>query len=459
MNKIKIKTWLLAGFSALCMLSACNDDEYSTGLEIHPIDELIGVYHDSSRTIKAYTYENENEIFVSNSQTNYMLGFCNDPHLGEFQNDIITHVSFSDLKYSFIDSAKSLTVQSVKLYLDFGYSDGDTTGLQSFSLYELSKNVSVRDLNDVELYEETLFDYYDQNNPLHTFQVQPRRSWPDTLSVIEIDLPIEFAERLLTDTIFQEGDTLLPYRNDSIFNAEILNGFYIKSNSNSQSKSISTLIMNDSTRLEVSYIKVYNDTLVDTVNYRYDIKSEYKANLFYKNLSEKIAYNKMYTDIEMATTDTVVYIKNNNGAYTQIRIDSIGNWNRKDSGNVVINKASILLELNEYDYADSSLATDYSPLSSVNVFREIGSSLYGLRAHLDASGNVSPISGRLTRAGYGYEIIITEEVQELFKNEQWDEPLHLIVRSSSNSGSPNRVILNSSTNNNPLKLLITYSKY
>lgn len=480
MNILKMKTWLLAGFCALSLLYACTDDEYNAGLEIHPKNELIGIGHDSSQTIMAYSYVNENTINISTGYTNMVLGYCNDPILGETTNNIISHIDKSDITSHFLEDI--IIVDSVNLYIQMVSSDGDTTNNQNISIFELEHDADLLNLSGVDLYTETLFGYIKPTALVDGFEFKPYINWADTSDTDTsiITIPIrdeEFINRLSTDVVdhfdvtidsVYDADSNLTinydttlyynYNTDSLFKANVLNGIYIKSNkSSSQSLSV---INCSGTNMQMYYRRFYTDTATglqthDTLSFFYSFDDQYKASIFYKEISNNFIYNELYTDIDGPNVkeDTVVAIKNNNGLYTQIVIDGIGNW--EDSVNTVINKASILLEFNE----PIDIINSFTQIPSVYIHRILDSELTYLAYHYDASG-VAALAHRSTGTGYGYEIILTSEVQELYENKQWDEPIYLQVKSTSNISLPNRVILNSHLHDeNPMQLMITYSKY
>ncbi len=448
-NKFRIKTWLVAGFSALSMLYACSDDGNSAGLEIHPPNDNISLLIHSSNDLKAFTYESENKIFISTSHSNVLLGLCNDPILGQFQNNFITKVGIAPSND--IYDTVIVEVDSLILYLNFNSSDGDTTEIQDINIYELELDSDITDLNGVELYSHTLNGYY---NPkvLKTFPLQPRKSWYNdnvNRSPIRVDLSKEqeLIDRLLIREIaINEDSSIYPYQNLTLFNEHILNGFYFEAVKNDKSGSVASL-SKDSTRM-VMYYRVIGDTKTDTTSFIYDIASQPKANIFYRTFKEDLTYNKMYTDINRASEDTVIYIKNNNAFYTKIVIDDIGIWTQ-DSGS--INKAAIFLEFSEV--IDTN--TLFYPIGSLIAHRKVGSELYPLFKHTSSKGIV-PIGINFDRTGY--EIVITKEVQDMIKERE--NSITLVIKSAENYSTPRRVILNSPLKDeSPMNFTITYTKY
>ncbi len=449
-NKLGIKTWLMAGFSALSLLYACSDDENTAGLEIHPPNDAISIEHRDSAVVKAYTYENENNIVVASSYASVLLGYCNDPVLGQFQNNFITKVGITTT--SEIYDSVIVIADSLILYLDFYASDGDTTMPQEINIYELELNSDINNLQGVELDNQTLDGYYNPNEPLTTFTLQPRTSWyNDTVSrsPIRIDLSDkqDLIERLLTREIVINTDSLIyPYQDVTVFNEHLLNGLYFEAVKNNESGSVAVINI-DSTRMAM-YYRAIGDATTDTLTYVYPIATQSKANLYYRTFNEALVYNKMYTNIEMSVEDTSIYLKNNNAFYTRIVIDDIGEWDPL----VSINKASIFLECEEQIDSD----TLFKPIESIVAYREIGSDKYLLAKHNDQEGGPAPIYYNSTKRGY--EIVITGEMQDMIKEEE--SSIMLYVRSNENHFSSRRTILNSPLKeNNPMKFIVTYSIY
>lgn len=452
-------------FATLFVLFSCKDEQNEIGKELLPSNQKATLRNDSSKVLHAYTYESENYISVTRSMTNILLGYTNDPVLGTTQCDLITHVSLSDpLKVPFSDKEAKVEVDSCVLYLEFYSSEGDTTKEQSFSLFELSPEANIADLDKKELYNHTLNDYFDSSKPLATFTYQLRKAWNDTkkkkrYTPVPFHLPKEFGQRLLTYYKIENGDTILPYKKDSLFRKHILNGFYIKSNSNENSKGISVLSKNppngknvkDSTRMQV-YYKLHKKDTIESHSYVYDIALQTKANIFYNEFNKSLVYNKMYTNLNRAQTNASIYLKNNNALYSRILLENIGSW--ADSGTVAINKVTVSLPVEKRVGND----TIFEPIQAIYAYYKKNKVYYSLQMHTDSDQKILPIM--YNKKKNSYEIILTSEVQQLYKEKKWDTPIELLVKSATNRTSARSSIINSPIHEtNPMKLILTYTKY
>lgn len=452
-------------FATLFILFSCKDEQNEIGKELLPSNQKAILRNDSSKVLHAYTYESENYISVTRSMSNVLLGYSNDPVLGAVQCDLITHVSFSDpLKVPFSDKEARAEVDSCVLYLEFYSSDGDTTKEQSFTLFELSPEANIANLDRKELYNHTLNDYFDNSKPLATFTYQLRKAWNDTkkkkrYTPVPFHLPKEFGQRLLSYYKIENGDTILPYKKDSLFRKHILNGFYIKSNPNKNSKGISTLSKNppnsknvrDSTRMQV-YYKLHKKDTTESHSYVYNIALQTKANIFHNEFNKSLVYNKMYTDLSRAQTNSSIYLKNNNALYSRVLVESIGSW--ADSGTVAINKVAINLPVEKRIGND----TVFKPIQGIYVYYKKNKNYYSLKMHTDSEGKPTVIM--YNKKLNSYQVILTHEAQQLYKQKKWDTPIELLVKSATNSLSGRSSIINSPIHDtNPMKLILTYTKY
>lgn len=447
-------------FVALYVLLACKDEENKIGEQTYPDEQKTKIISDSSMVLSAYTYQSENYITTTRSMSNVLFGYSNDPILGSVQCDIITHVSKSSLLATpELKENEKVEIDSCVLYLEFQSSDGDTTTKQSFTVYELNHDVNVSDLDNKEVYKHTLNNYFDNSKPLKTFTYQPRRTWKysnDTIrrTPISFHLPIEFAKRIMVDEIIKNGDTIKPYLKDSLFNKYILNGFYLKSDPNPNCRSVAKIAkssdaQSDSTRMQI-YYRIHKTDTVESHSNTYDIALQTKANIFYNNFNKSLIYNKMYTPLGIAKTDTAIYLKNNNGMYARIVVENIGNWT--DSGKVALNKAAIVIPVNKRPVRD----TLFDPIESIYVYYKSGSNYYALNMHSNSNG---VIAIKYNSDLNGYLVVLTHEVQQLYRQKKWNEPIELLIKSATNSSSARSSIIKSPTNDKPMKLILTYTKY
>lgn len=463
-KRIKQKKIFALLFATLFVVFSCKDDQENIGKELFPNEQKVILKNDSSRVLHAYTYQSENFISATRSMSNILLGYSNDPVLGTMQCDLITHISLSDpVKTPFSDKEAKVEVDSCVLYLEFYYSEGDTTKEQSFTVFELSPNANIADLEKKELYNHTLNDYFDPSKPLATFTYQLRKTWNDTknkkrYTPVPFHLPKEFGQRLLTYYKVENGDTILPYKKDSLFRKHILNGFYLKSNPDKNSRGFSVLSkgtedtkIKDSTRVQV-YYKLHKKDTTESLSYVYDIASQIKANIFHNEFNKSLVYNKMYTSLSMAQTNSSIYLKDNNALYSRILVESIGSW--ADSGTVAINKAAVNLPVEKRIGND----TIFEPIQAIYVYYKKNKNYYPLQMHTDSEGKILPIT--YNKEKNNYEIILTREIQQLYKEKKWDTPIELLIKSATNSTSARSSIINSPIHEtNPMKLILTYTKY
>lgn len=462
----------MAGFYALSMLYSCSDEDYEAGVSLHPPSELISVHFDSTQTVEAYSYEMENNFIVSYDMSYLLLGYSNDPILGETENAFATHIEYyssvfvhpttlikdsvyvqdSDTSYwSQVNTVHEnhIIIDSVYLLLEFGSSTGipytDSIGIdQEIEIYELLHDVNLYSLNGKESNSNS-FDDKIKPEILAKATFTPYSIWniDNNEKTLRIDLPLELGKRLLQDTIFEGSDTILPYQDESYFNEHILNGLYVKPKNDVNTRTTISSIIAASTSVGVKYrhfnITGGDSVIVDTAVFTVSATNTYKTNHFQNHYSAGVVTNPISTDVGEAKSDDYVYLKNN-GLFARIVIDDIGNW--ADSTNISINKASIKLDFIE----PFDTNTVFSPIPTLIVFQEIGNTLAYMQDHFD--GNSSLVN----RTEDGYEIILTTEMQKMIKNNE--KSITILFQSASNNSSAYRSVMLQ-----PKHINITYSKY
>ncbi len=419
------------------MFASCEDEPNAMGLEVNDPGLRISVSHDSLLQVNTYTYESENYISVSTSNT-LLLGYMNDPKLGKFYNNAMAEFTPG---VSYVDFDTLTIADSLVLIMELYTAYGDTTATQKLRVFEIDTTKYLSNLSGKELGELTLKGYYDPQKPLAEATYLPH--YTDTTR-LRINLGQELANRLI-DTAFVDY-----YYTTANFNDYVFRGLYFESQAvNDDGGAISTIKMNDSTRLVLYTHYVITDTTTNTDSIvsdetSFSLKSSYKANIFKKEIKPEVVYNPMYTDLENTKEDSLVYLKNNNALYAKIKVE-VKPW--KDS--ILLNRAVLRIPVDVPETLSDSL---YMPNPSfyATLYYDNNETLLTDHSYNNAVSALYLVDGYVS-------VYITTEMQYAIKNDEEELIIHL--RGANGQVTANRSIIYGTQHpTNPTKLFVTYSK-
>lgn len=437
---IKLKTFLWVGFCVSgCFLSSCIDDEGNVGLELQNPEDRVAVFNDSTSQINTYTYQQADSIYLSPGYL--LLGYNNDKILGAFQNNFMTEVSLSSFN---VDFGEEPVADAMVLYLDYNYSYGDTTQMQTISIYELkterSLNDSSKTINARPMDSTVVSEYYNATEPLTTFSFYPNPA--DTLP-IKIILPDSFKDRFL-DTSY--------YSTQDIFSDSVFRGFYFVAKPIAEGGAISYFNTGDSTRMELQY---HDDTVAKTYTYSIDSYS-YRCNIFYRTTHPEIKSIATRTAADTSFEQELFYIKNNNTFEANINISGLNTW--MDSGYFTINKALITIYEDEPSDLSDSINYHHSSLQVLKVDSTYKKTY--LEEYITNTG-YSPIYPQMLDDGsYFYQININKTLYNAIIAGEDNLNLVIAADEATNRATANRTILRGAKHlETPLKLKLTYTKF
>ncbi len=437
----RLKTFLWVGFCVSgYLLFSCTDDVSQLGLDLQNPIEKLQVHNDSSSVIHTYSVQQPDSITLWPYYL--LLGYCNDPALGQFQNNFMTEVSLTSFSTDFGDNP---VADSLVLYLDYVAAYGDTTQTQNITVYELNKNLSLNDtaesINRQPMEESVIAKYYDASKPLMTFSFRPNPA--DTMP-LRIKLPNSLRDRLLDTSYYHSQDT---------FNLKVFRGFYFVANIN-DGGAISYFVDDDSTRMELYY---HDDTVKHA--YVYDIYNEtYKCNIFKRSYNPDIKVVPYKTTPDISYEQDLFYLKNNNALEGRIDISGLHTW--ADSGLFTINKAELILTVKPPETPSDSI---YKHHASIMVFGiDSVFKRYYLGDYYD-SYNQAYNSVPYDTVVDGYIVSLNYTIANAIKN--GEDKVSLTIETDNSSIPANislatrTLFLGAKAAEKPVKLKISYTKF
>ena len=133
---------LLGVLCALLFFVSCDKGDKTIGLDNLPASDLLKTYVDSTST--TITLSTTDDDSVRSSAISYMVGEKNDDVLGKTRAGFVTRLYIQGLN---LDDLANFTLDSVcfRLSKSHKYVYGDTSTAQTFSLYEVTQDITVED--------------------------------------------------------------------------------------------------------------------------------------------------------------------------------------------------------------------------------------------------------------------------------------------------------------------------
>lgn len=417
------------------VFTSCKKKDNELGLGLQPDEDIIGL--NSIDTLSLVTYCTTSDSIVTDElASSNMLGSYVDPYLGLVESSIYAQIRLEGA-VDFIPDGGTLTdivLDSAILYLDitgyYGMLDE-----QTFEVYRITE----------DFYEDST--YYSTSS-LSTDVVNLVTSGIITPNGDQLSIPLRLSD--FAQPIVNESGTGVLSGNDG--DGEFVDwfkGLHIKVNNSSQSEGEGAILYLD---LESENSKVtlyYRDTLGastehDTLEFDFNINS---SSARFSN------FNQDYTGtlVEQILTDSTlgqeVFFSQTMGG-VRAKLDIPYALNVLDSGNVIVNKAELILPVQYYP-GDPLFPTDQLFLVMDN---EDGTISF-IPDYTDSPG------GYFVDDESSYTFNITRYYNQLISGEISAQPLTII--SAGNAVTANRVVFNGPETilKDKPKVVVTYSKY
>lgn len=425
----------------------CNDNPLKIGIELLPEDDLLD-YGIDTLEVSTFTVTNPSlPAFWKTSETttrNCPIGYVIDPIFGELKAE--ASISFLPEATIFRHNEKRDSYKlKLHLELDESFNYGNADNLY-FDVYEIYYSLSTTGRSDYVLKSD---DY--NPDPINVDQGNYCINDSKDTATIDIELSEEFALRVV-DSILITEDSI--YVNANNF-YEHFKGIHIKATrkegdgriiSLEPINSYIVLTYRDSSQvLQDSY---GNDSIVDyTDSLVYDL---YAISSLHYHAHSTSNIPNLNDTINQAEN---IYIQSLAGTQAQLNFSNLKNY-VEQYPDLVINKAEVILPL-----SPEGIDTTYNRPEFLGIGANPGD--YG-------TSNNNQLVGILNTEREEYRINITQYVHDLLNGNTEVYKLYLYSTEITSSGqtyyynptmsTPQRVILNSGLNQNPVILRIIYSK-
>lgn len=424
-------------FIAGIVFTGCKKKDNELGLGLHPDEDLVGLM--SIDTLSLITYsETSDSIVTDELASSNLLGSYVDPYLGLVESNLYTHIRLEGA-VDFIPSGGTLTdivLDSAVLYLDITGFYGKLDD-QTFEVYQVTEDF----YKDSTYYSSTVLS----TDVIDLVETGQGTITPDG-DVLAIPLSLtNFAQPIVN----QSGTGVLDGNDGDGEFIEWFKGLHIRVNNTSQAEGDGAILYLD---LESSDSKVtlyYRDTLGtstehDTLEFDFNINS---SSARFSN------FNQDYTGtlVEQVLNDTtngqdVFFAQTMGGVRAKVHIPHA--LDILDSGNVIINKAELILPIQYYP-GDPLYPADELFL----VMDNDDGTISFIPDYNDDRG------GYFDDGESSYTFNITRYFNQLISGEISVRPLTIL--SSGNAVTASRIVFNGPETilKDKPKVVITYSKY
>lgn len=446
--------------SSIIFMTACKRPEDEIGLQLQPGDDILQANVVDTFTVSAFT---ELDDSVRTDKLNpALIGAYMDPVFGRTKAGHVTELRLTSINPDFLgDSSTVDDIQVDSLILVLSYQDmtdngdsisgsfyGNGLGQQYFEVFELTDSLSV----DSAYYENTPINYINEDLVKQGFNYQTPR--PDKNVTVGNDtLPPQIRIRLKEDLAnrFLEASAAGDF--NSLTLLQIFKGLYITVDETMSNQNATSILSFDTYTGASRITMYYQDTRTgeDSLVYNFAIRNNTgKFDHFEHDYSmaRMSLIQQLNGDHEAAKQDLFVQA----GAGLKVRIDFPYIDNLKDSTDIAINQAKLVLPVRPDDLGQ------YPPPSVLFIFgRNEDGTLFQLGD--DAKGQ----SGVYDENSHSYNFYISRYLQQVLLGSR--ENNGLVIVASAAGRTANRVTLNGAQYPDPLepsnnlKLAITFTKF
>lgn len=424
-------------FIASILTTSCKKENNELGLGLHPAEDLVGL--SSIDTLSLITYSSTSDSIVTDElASSNLLGSYVDPYLGKVEASVYAHIRIAGA-IDFIPDGGTLTdiaLDSAILYLDIAEFYG-VLDEQTFEVYRITE----------DFHKDSVY-YSSQSlttDAVDLVSVGGGNITPNG-SLLAITLSIsDFAQPIVNES----GTGVLDGNDGDGEFIDWFKGLHIKVNNSSQSEGDGAILYLDLESTESKVTLYYRDTLGtstehDTLEFNLNINS---SSARFSNLSQDYTGTLVEQVLNDSTMGQDVFFgQTMGGVRAKIAIPYV--LDVLDSGNVVINKAELILPVQYYP-GDPLYPSDELFL----VMDNPDGTISFIPDYNDDRG------GQFDSGESSYTFNITRYYNQLISGDITAGPLTII--SSGNAVTANRIVFNGPGTilKDKPKVVVTYSKY
>lgn len=424
-------------FITSVLLSSCKKKDNELGLGLQPDEDKIGLNQIDTLSLITFSVESDSIVTDELSSGN-LLGSYIDPYLGKAEANIYTHIRLEGAVDFTPDGGtlNDLVLDSVILYLDItGYYG--RLDEQTFEVYQVTE----------DFYEDS--SYY-SNSTLTTDVINLVETGMGTItpngSKLSIPLSLtNFAQPIVA----QSGTGVLDGNDGDGEFVDWFKGLHIKVNNPSQALGEGGILYLDLESSDSKITLYYRDTLGassehDTLEFDFNINSSCAR---FTNFNQDYSGTMVEQILLDSTYGQELFFAQAMGGI-RAKVDIPFLINVLDSGDVVVNKAELILPIQYYPG---------DPLYPSDILYLVMENEDGTISFIPDYNN-SP-GGNFDDDESSYTFNITSYYNQLISGEITAGPLTIL--SSGNGVTANRVVFNGPETilKDKPKVVVTYSKY
>jgi len=430
----KIFSFILA--TAISFFAIGCREDANLGTDFLPEGDALNLTITDTLTVKTSTVLDDS--LETNNPNMFLLGVYNDPVFGRTKAEFATQFIL-DASSSY--SLTNLTGTAASLIINIPI---DTTYDNAFYGNEdIAIQINVRRLK-TNLESDEIYYSCENASDYYFSEIIGTGSFSSSLTELSIELNIDLAQQFIDN-----ANTYFSYNDGEDF-TEIFNGLYFSVvDNNIDDGFIMRLNPNYGTSIvELSY---YPESNPDSL-YTYDFQIDSDCISF-----NTFSHNYENTEVEQAINDTLcanefIYLQSMAGTKIKLELPYINNFDTVE--NMVLNKAELVLKASNQQIEDNENYPAIENIALVGYNNEGELSL--LPEYL--------YSTTLTGFEYDsdediYKCNVTKQVEDFIYNSKDDIGYDLYLIALQRRSNFGRTILTSGNNENPIKLILTYTKY
>lgn len=416
-------------------LSACEEPDI-IGLEVQPTGDQLNVLHTDTLSLITYTTKEDS---IRSDETSYgLLGSYLDPVFGLHSASFYTQLRLSSNNANF---GVSPVADSVVLTLVYKAVYGDTLTPQTVNVYELDDKI----YRDSSYFSNTSFSASTLLGS-KTFIPTPK----DSVLVDGVKkaphLRIKLNPLVAQKFINESGSTNL---SDNTNFLEFFKGLYVTTTPvGSNGAIISFDLLNSLSQMTL----YYKNSDSDSLKYNFVINENCARVNHYEHNNYFQASSYLQSQVILGDTakgDSILYLQSMGGLKVKIKYPYL--MNLVSSGKIAINKAELIVKLDNTDLTE----TKFAPPAQLTLIEEKDGKI---RYIVDQYEGTNYFGGSFDVAKYEYHFNIARHLQQILNGDKENLGLSLVVWTANRPNTANRVMLNGSKRSDPLRLSITYTK-
>ncbi|MCD6366708.1 MAG: DUF4270 domain-containing protein [Bacteroidales bacterium] len=411
---------ILIGVSVLFLFVniSCKKVNSDIGTNLQNQDQLT--LHFTDTTGIRSTIAKDDSV-TTDERSKVLLGSYNDAVFGLAQASFATQFRLSSYD---VDFGTNPVIDSLVLYLNYVGFYGDTTTSQEIKIFQMAQDI---------FRDSSYYSNEDMTDLSSTLAQTTTAFSPNNSGSLNIKLDDNFGTNLIADSGY--------YANNDTFLTQY-KGLYITTTAVTANGAIIYFDpISENTKMTLYY---HNDS-EDSLSFDFLINE----NCAYFNIfSHDYTGTSFENDINQDTATDDIYIQAMGGVKAKIDLDELLTW--KDSGNIAINKAELVLTINDIN-SDMQL---FAPPE--RLLLEIVDDIDGFDGPIDYFMDNAYFDGYYDETTNSYSFNIARHVQEIITGEETNSSLYIFPES--NKVSAERTVL-SNNGTNRIKLNITYTKF